>query len=462
MRTRETELQVISVLLDLLILNLAIVVLSWLEVGFFFIRPLDLYICLLQANFSWVLAYAFVTKKVLYIHKGFRFRLKRISLRMLTFIIIEILVYLPTSSVIPDLWIFIFQYSMLFYGFKLVSSFWYYKQVYKRRARSMTVKRTLLMGSHPNIHKLRQIIEANPVLKFTFVGYISDENSNSKILGTCDRFEEIVIQHNIEAVFTPVNNDEAIEMGCKQKELLKTCNRLGVRLYYVPVEIFDEQTLPLTQTSLDSLKVINPQQIPMDLIENQIKKRIFDLVFSGFIILFVLSWLYPIIALLIKLDSKGPVLFVQKRTGINKKDFNCYKFRSMKVNGDADNKQATKDDDRITKMGKFFRKTNIDELPQFLNVVKGEMSVVGPRPHMLKHTDEYSKLVEYYLVRHYVKPGITGWAQVNGLRGETDELWKMKRRVDYDMEYVQDWSFEWDLEIVWKTVFSLKSFMNAG
>lgn len=462
MRTKETELQVISVLLDLFILNLAIVVLSWIEVGFFFIRPLDLYICLLQANFSWVLAYAFITKRVLYVHKGFRFRLKRITLRMLAFVIIEVLVYLPTSSVIPDLWMFILQFTIIFYLIKIGSSYWYYMKVFKHRAKSMTVKRTLLMGSHPNIHKLRQIIEANPVLKFAFVGYLSNENTHSKILGTCDQFEEIVIKHNIEAVFTTVYNDETLELSCKHKDLLKACNRMGIRLYYVPAEPFDEDDVKLTNNTLDLLKVINPQQIPMDLIENQIKKRIFDLVFSGLIIVCILSWLYPIIALLIKLDSKGPVLFVQKRTGINKKDFNCYKFRSMKVNGDADEKQATKDDDRITRMGRFFRKTNIDELPQFFNVFQGEMSVVGPRPHMLKHTDEYSKLIEYYLVRHYVKPGITGWAQVNGLRGETDELWKMKRRVDYDMEYVNDWSFEWDLEIVWRTAFSLKSFMNAG
>jgi lipopolysaccharide/colanic/teichoic acid biosynthesis glycosyltransferase len=174
-----------------------------------------------------------------------------------------------------------------------------------------------------------------------------------------------------------------------------------------------------------------------------------------------MSWLYPIIGILIKLSSKGPVLFTQKRTGINKNVFNCYKFRSMRPNEDADKKQATGNDPRITRIGRFLRKTNLDEFPQFINVFKGEMSVVGPRPHMLAHTEKYSALIDEYLVRHYVKPGITGWAQVNGYRGETDELWKMEKRVEFDKEYLMTWSFEKDFVIVWRTVFDLKAFMNA-
>jgi len=212
---------------------------------------------------------------------------------------------------------------------------------------------------------------------------------------------------------------------------------------------------------LANIVVFNPQYIPMDSVENQVIKRMFDLVFSGFVIVFILSWLYPITALLIKLSSKGPVLFVQKRTGVNGITFNCYKFRSMLVNPDADLKQAVEDDPRITKIGKFIRKTNIDELPQFFNVFKGEMSVVGPRPHMLAHTEQYSALIDNYLVRHYVKPGITGWAQVNGYRGETDELWKMEKRVEYDKEYIENWSLDWDCVIVWKTVFALKAFVDV-
>ena len=133
----------------------------------------------------------------------------------------------------------------------------------------------------------------------------------------------------------------------------------------------------------------------------------------------------------------------------------------MRMSSDADEKQATEGDNRITKIGHFLRKSNLDEFPQFLNVLIGQMSIVGPRPHMLKHTDQYSELIDYYRVRHYVKPGITGWAQVNGYRGETDELWKMQKRVEYDMKYLENWTFTWDLRIIFMTVFGRKTYKNA-
>jgi len=205
------------------------------------------------------------------------------------------------------------------------------------------------------------------------------------------------------------------------------------------------------------LVLINPQEIPLDVFESQVFKRMFDIVFSFLVITFLLSFLIPILALLIKLNSKGPVFFVQKRTGINNKTFKCLKFRSMKVNNESDEKQATEGDKRITALGNFLRKSNFDELPQFFNVFFGQMSVVGPRPHMLKHTELYSGLIERYLVRHYVKPGITGFAQVSGYRGETDELWKMEKRVQYDMQYLENWNFWWDIKIIIMTFINEKT-----
>jgi undecaprenyl-phosphate galactose phosphotransferase/putative colanic acid biosynthesis UDP-glucose lipid carrier transferase len=155
---------------------------------------------------------------------------------------------------------------------------------------------------------------------------------------------------------------------------------------------------------------------------------------------------------LIKLDSPGPIFFKQERSGRDNQVFTCIKFRTMKVNMKANEKQATREDKRITKLGAFLRKSNIDEMPQFFNVFLGNMSVVGPRPHMLKQTELYSELINNYLVRHYAKPGITGWAQVNGFRGETKELKDMKDRVDYDIWYIENWSFLLDLKIIYQTV----------
>jgi putative colanic acid biosynthesis UDP-glucose lipid carrier transferase len=208
-------------------------------------------------------------------------------------------------------------------------------------------------------------------------------------------------------------------------------------------------------------EMFNPQQIPLDDLTLRLKKRAFDVVFSSAVILFIFSWLLPLLSIIIKLNSKGPVFFVQQRTGINNKTFNCIKFRTMKVNQEADTKQAVKNDNRITSIGNFLRKYNIDELPQFFNVLVGNMSVVGPRPHMLKHTEQYSALIEYYKVRHFVKPGITGWAQVNGYRGLTDELWKMQKRVEYDMEYLENWNFLWDIKIIVMTLIGKNAYKNA-
>ena len=210
-----------------------------------------------------------------------------------------------------------------------------------------------------------------------------------------------------------------------------------------------------------SFVMFNPQEIPLDRLTYRTAKRVFDIAFSLSVIILLFSWLFPIIALIIKLDSKGPVFFIQRRTGINNKTFYCLKFRTMRTNKDADIRQATKDDERITPIGNFLRKTNIDELPQFFNVLKGDMSVVGPRPHMLKHTKQYSALIEHYQVRHFVKPGITGWAQVNGYRGLTDELWKMEKRVEYDMEYLTNWTFYWDVKIIYMTVIGKNIYKNA-
>ncbi|WP_448636348.1 exopolysaccharide biosynthesis polyprenyl glycosylphosphotransferase [Pedobacter panaciterrae] len=188
---------------------------------------------------------------------------------------------------------------------------------------------------------------------------------------------------------------------------------------------------------------------------SRFKKRLFDVVFSSLVIIFILSWLYPLIAILIKMQSKGPVLFKQLRSGRNDEPFWCYKFRSMKVNDASDKKQATKDDDRITPIGKFLRRSSLDEMPQFFNVFMGSMSVVGPRPHMLKHTEEYKAIINQYMVRQFLKPGITGWAQVNGFRGETKATEDMENRVKCDIHYLENWDSMFDVKIIFMTVLNV-------
>jgi putative colanic acid biosynthesis UDP-glucose lipid carrier transferase len=195
---------------------------------------------------------------------------------------------------------------------------------------------------------------------------------------------------------------------------------------------------------------------------NAIKKRAFDIAFSLFVIIFVLSWLIPLMAILIKLSSRGPVFFVQQRSGKDNKPFKCYKFRSLAVNADAHEKQVTRGDARITRLGRFLRKSNLDELPQFFNVLMGSMSIVGPRPHMLRHTEMYSKVLGQYMIRHFVKPGVTGWAQVNGFRGEIKKEDQLRQRIEHDIWYLEHWSLWLDLRIIFLTVFvTIKGDKNA-
>ena len=203
------------------------------------------------------------------------------------------------------------------------------------------------------------------------------------------------------------------------------------------------------------MPVISLRSEPLDDVGNRIKKRVIDIAISFFVVVFILSWLVPLLGLLIFLESRGPIIFSQLRSGKNNKGFNCYKFRSMRVNIESDERQATKNDSRITKIGRFIRKTSLDEFPQFLNVLKGEMSLVGPRPHMLKHTTDYSKLVDQFMIRQFLKPGITGWAQVNGFRGEITDQEQIKMRVNNDLWYLENWTIWLDLRIIFLTVYKV-------
>ncbi len=202
----------------------------------------------------------------------------------------------------------------------------------------------------------------------------------------------------------------------------------------------------------DYLPILSLRDIPLHSAINSFIKRLFDFVFAVFVIFGILIWFAPFLAILIRLESKGPVFFIQKRTGFDNKEFQCFKFRSMAMNNSADAQQAGKNDMRVTKIGRFIRRTSIDELPQFYNVLFGNMSVVGPRPHMLKHTDEYANKVDKYMLRHFVKPGITGLAQVKGYRGEIEHDSDIQNRIKFDIFYIENWSFFLDIKIIVQTI----------
>jgi putative colanic acid biosynthesis UDP-glucose lipid carrier transferase len=206
---------------------------------------------------------------------------------------------------------------------------------------------------------------------------------------------------------------------------------------------------------LDDLPVLSLRNEPLDDVGNRIRKRLFDIIVSSLVILLVLSWLTPLLAILLWLDSRGPVFFSQERTGVNNQPFICLKFRSMRVNKEANTRQATQNDSRVKRLGRFLRRTSIDELPQFFNVFMSDMSIVGPRPHMTRHTEDYSRIINKYMVRQFLKPGITGWAQINGFRGEMRKPEDMRGRVEHDLWYMENWSLWLDVKIVFLTFFGM-------
>ena len=236
--------------------------------------------------------------------------------------------------------------------------------------------------------------------------------------------------------------------------LVSTCENRMVRFKYVPdMKGYPKRKMNISQ--LGSVNVISLHEEPLNTPLAKFIKRAADIAFSGLFLITLFPFIWLFCAIGIKLSSPGPVFFKQKRTGYEGKEFWCYKFRSMHASADANTKQAVKGDSRVFPFGEFLRKSSIDELPQFINVLKGDMSIVGPRPHMLHHTDIYSELIGDYMIRHLAKPGITGWAQVNGCRGETKELSEMKERVEKDIWYIEHWSVELDVSIILKTVWQM-------
>ena len=315
--------------------------------------------------------------------------------------------------------------------------------------------KVILIGEDPSILLIYDSLINDAATGYRVAGYyanneIQDKAKGLKYLGNIQDLNNDMKKQerldNTDDVFCSLSHDEnEVITG-----IMRYCDRNVIHFFYVP-RMVGNFNLNLKLERLGDIPLFTNHEEPLMILSNRFIKRCFDLIFSSIIIICIIPFI-PIIALIIEIQSPGPIFFSQERTGINGRKFKLYKFRSMHVNDKADKLQATKDDPRKFSFGNFMRKTNIDELPQFFNVFVGDMSVVGPRPHMLYHTEIYSNLIEKYMVRHFAKPGITGWAQVTGWRGETSELWQMEKRVKCDIWYVENWSFLLDLRIIFRTI----------
>ncbi|OSY87018.1 sugar transferase [Tenacibaculum holothuriorum] len=318
------------------------------------------------------------------------------------------------------------------------------------RLEGKNYRNIVVLGGINSAKKIENLFNERNDLGYRFFGFFSDKEYKSKsYLGKHDDAFNYIVQNNIDEIyceFSKFNEKQLInirEFVAKQKLELRIIPK-SKAIYSKDFVLEHYGTIP----------ILKPKPLPFERVETHIIKRVFDIIFSLFICIFILSWLLPILAFLVLIDSKGPLFFKQKRDGLNGKQFYCYKLRSMRVNDDADKISATKNDDRVTKIGSFLRKTSLDELPQFFNVLIGDMSTVGPRPHINIQTKKYTNEVENYLIRNSVKPGITGLAQISGYRGEVIKKSDIENRVRLDIFYIENWSFFLDVKIIFQTIFN--------
>ncbi|WP_395050638.1 undecaprenyl-phosphate glucose phosphotransferase [Flavobacterium sp.] len=324
------------------------------------------------------------------------------------------------------------------------------------RTQGYNYRKVVIVGANETGERMNKILSKDLTYGYRVMGFF-DDNADKKtilsapFLGRFSEIENYLIAEKVDEIYIALHISKIGIINA----LTTICERYMVRIKFLPD--FEQYTHShkVEISFYGNVPVLMLRKEPLEITINRVIKKLFDFCFSLFIIVFIFPWLFPILILLIKGASPGPVFFVQERSGRDNLPFRCYKFRTMRVESGAEKDQVTQNDTRVTRVGSFLRRTSMDELPQFFNVLLGNMSVVGPRPHMLLHTNQYSELINNYMVRHYAKPGITGWAQVNGLRGEIKKYVDVKDRVDHDIWYIENWSLMLDIKIIWKTIFDV-------
>ncbi|EOZ92010.1 glycosyltransferase [Indibacter alkaliphilus LW1] len=364
------------------------------------------------------------------------------------FLAIVAIIWMPVYSDSLRLTYFFVLSSCLFFflGFYRVSL---HLVLRKYRSKGFNYRNAVILGKGRESTQLEQIIRLRKDFGIRFLGYYDDKVVGPLAKGNISKFFDDALEKKIDLIYIHEYLDE---------KLIKKVIHFADE-HYIKVKIIPGNTLQLEKklsfSKYGDFFVINVNEVPLDYVFNRVMKRGFDLIFSLFVTVFILSWLIPLVGLLIKLESKGPIFFIQERNGENNEVFSCLKFRSMTPNDYADTHQAVKNDPRVTRIGAFLRQTSLDEMPQFLNVLIGDMSIVGPRPHTVPMNKLFQTQIEKYNSRHKIKPGITGLAQVKGFRGEIENAFQIRSRVRLDFFYIQKWSIWLDLSICVRTVYEL-------
>lgn len=357
------------------------------------------------------------------------------------------------------------RYFIIYYALFLIAAICFRVILFRKglkalRKRGKNIRNLLVIGDENISENIKSMVGGNPDFGYNFVGSISSQDSIIEIGETNEKIhklEKLLLSEKVEEVVIALAADSSHLLD----KIIKICNRRAVKTHIIP-DYFHYISNRFQLSTFGDFPIITLRREPLDEVQKRILKRSFDIIFSLSVIIFILSWLYPIIFILSKLTSPGPVFFIQDRIGTKNEKFNCYKFRTMKIEDESENsvvKPVVENDPRVTRIGKFLRKSNLDELPQFLNVLKGDMSAIGPRPHAIPYDKKYGKVVDEIRLRHNVKPGITGWAQVHGLRGDVvdeEENWKRTtKRIQYDLWYIENWTFTLDIQIILITIWQM-------
>jgi len=365
------------------------------------------------------------------------------SLILLAFVFTIKLYFVSRYMVIYSLEIF-YVLAVIFRLALIPILSWYRKAGFNYRT-------IIIVGAGPVGEKVMKAFTTDLSIGLRFLGFFDDNPEKckykDKVIGKVEDSKAFALNHQVDEVIVAL--PDIAEQ--KIQDLIRFCENNLIRIRIVP-DFYRHFKQKVHIDFYESIPFLYIREEPLQSLRNRLLKRSFDLIFSLLVILLIFPWFIPLIGILIRINSKGPVFFTQARSGLNNKVFRMWKFRTMVVNVDSDVVQATRSDRRITSVGRFLRKTNLDEFPQFFNVLKGDMSVIGPRPHMLRHTDEYSKIIDKFMVRHFVKPGLTGWAQVTGFRGETGEPDLMAQRVERDVWYIENWTILLDFRIIFMTL----------
>jgi Undecaprenyl-phosphate glucose phosphotransferase len=323
------------------------------------------------------------------------------------------------------------------------------------RNKGKSIRNLLIIGATEIGERFRDLILQNPEYGHHFVGFINNKTKQG-VIGEFEELDRIIKEKNIEDVVFALPNDSSENLD----GLVNICNRNAVKIHFIP-DYFKFLAGRFQISTVSDLPVITIRDEPLNEAIRRLVKRLFDILFALLVTILVLSWFIPLASLFIKIDSQGPVFFVQERFGVRRRIFRCYKFRTLtnKKMSPEKYEPILKADPRVTKVGKILRRTNLDELPQFINVLIGDMSVVGPRPHPVIFEIQYEKIFKEIKMRYNVRPGITGWAQINGLRGDVkDEEENRKRTVErmkYDLWYIENWSLKLDLQIILLTIWQM-------